>query len=151
MKWVVLGLALLASPGWACDRPAGADAVKAGLVDWINATRRDAGLGALSPSGKLDKAAAAHACDMAERGFFGHEGPSGPSFQRRLKKTGYGFSAAVENIAKSQTTSADKAAGIWAKSPPHMANILNPSISEVGLAVVTDGSQTYYVFVGGSQ
>lgn len=155
---LIAGLALMvmtagvpATQALACSKPSQAAGVEAGLIDWINGQRSKQGLSALRASGKLYKAAEAHACDMAKRSFFGHKGPGGPNFLARLKKSGYRFSNAVENIAKSQTTSVDKAAGLWRKSSAHWANILNPGIREAGIAVATDGTNTYYVFVGGSQ
>lgn len=140
---------VLAGPALACSKPAKSAAIEAGLIDWINEQRAAKGLSRLGPSGALKKAAAAHACDMADRGFFGHEGPGGPGFTRRLKKVGYSFSAAVENIAKSQTASVGKAAQIWRDSSAHWSNILNPALRDIGVAVASDGTTTTYVFVGG--
>ena len=114
------------------------------LVDWINTQRAGKGLGRLRVSAVLGTAAAAHACDMAGRGFFAHNGPGGPSFQARLKRAGYRFSAAVENIAKSRSASAGTAEGIWRKSPAHWGNILNGSIHDIGVAVATDGAARPY-------
>lgn len=148
---VVLAAGLFPGAALACTVPAGAKAMESGLIDWINGARAQKGLARLKPSGKLDKAADAHACDMASRGFFSHKGPGGPTLQKRLKSAGYRFSAAVENIGKSRKASADTAAGIWRNSSAHWANILNPSIRDIGVAVATDGSNVYYVFVGGSQ
>lgn len=141
----------LAGPALACKQPAGAAKIEAGLVDWINTQRTGKGLGRLRVSAVLGTAAAAHACDMAGRGFFAHNGPGGPSFQARLKRAGYRFSAAVENIAKSRSASAGTAEGIWRKSSAHWGNILNGSIHDIGVAVATDGADVFYVFVGGSQ
>ena len=135
----------------ACDKPAKVAAIEAGIAKWVNAERGRKGLGRLGDSNALDRAAQAHACDMASRGYFGHKGPGGPSFQKRLRTVGYGFSAAVENIAQSGTPTADSAASIWRNSKAHWANVLNPSIREMGVGVATDGSAIYFVFVGGSQ
>lgn len=146
---LVLATTLSLAPALACQKPAGAEGIAGALADWINAERGKKGLSRLAASGQLDKAAGAHACDMVERDFFGHKGPGGPSFQKRLNKAGYDFSAAVENIARTSAASADAAAKVWRNSSEHWSNILNPSLREIGIAVATDGEQTYYVFVGG--
>ncbi|MFM7443506.1 MAG: CAP domain-containing protein [Tabrizicola sp.] len=145
--------ALLAFAGemaLACDKPPKARAIEVGIADWINSERAKKGLRQLSASSALGKAASAHACDMAKRGFFGHAGPGGPSFKGRLQKAGFRLSAAVENIARSTKPSAETAARLWRDSLGHWANVLNPAIDKIGVAVATDGSEVYYVFVGGA-
>ena len=123
-----------------CDKPAKVAAIEAGIAKWINAERGRKGLGRLGDSAALDRAAEAHACDMASRGYFGHKGPGGPSFQKRLRTVGYGFSAAVENIAQAGTPTADAAASIWRNSKPHWANALTPSLRYMRVGLATDGS-----------
>lgn len=140
---------LAAGTALACDRPAGAAGVESELAAWINAERGKKGLGKLDISAALQKAAQAHACDMAERGYFAHEGPGGPGFKARIGKTGY--RTAVENIAKTRKASADTTAGMWRKSSAHWANILNRGIDDMGLAVATDGKDVFYVFIGGGK
>lgn len=152
MKFLFAMAALTALTGGAalaCDRPAGAAALEAELAAWINAERAGKGLGKLGASGVLQNAAQAHACDMAERGYFAHEGPGGPGFKARIGKTGYG--TAVENLAKTPGASAGTAAAMWRKSPGHWANILNRGIGEMGVAVATDGRDVFYVFIGGGK
>jgi uncharacterized protein YkwD len=154
MKAVMLGIAvaaaLAAGPGLACSVPGGEGGIAAGIVDWVNAQRAAKGLSRLAPNGKLEAAARVHACDMADAGVMAHVVPGGPSFQSRIKGSGYRMRTAVENIAKSSRSGADVAAGIWAKSAGHMANVLNPALREIGVAVATDGSSLYYVMVGGA-
>lgn len=133
----------------ACDRPAGAAGVESELAAWINTERGKKGLGKLGISAALQRAAQAHACDMADRGYFAHQGPGGPGFKARIGKTGY--RAAVENIAKTRKASAGTAAGMWRKSSAHWANILSRRIDDMGLAVATDGRDVFYVFIGGGK
>lgn len=144
----VLGTILMAGgSAMACGRPADAAGVESRLAAWINAERGRKGLGKLGMSETLHNAALAHACDMAKRGYFSHEGPGGPGFKARIGKTGY--RTAVENIAKTRGASADTAAGMWRKSSAHWQNILNRKIGEMGVAVATDGTDVFYVFIGG--
>ena len=142
-----LTIGLAGGAAAACNRPDGAAGVEAELAAWINAQRAGKGLGKLGLSEALQKAAQAHACDMAERGYFAHEGPGGPGFKARIGKTGYG--TAVENIAKTPHASADTTAGLWRRSSAHWANILNRGIAEMGVAVATNGKDVFYVFIGG--
>ena len=141
-------LVMAAGAAPACDRPAGAAGIEAELAGWINAERAKKGLSKLGVSAGLERGALAHACDMASRGFFAHEGPGGPAFGARMKKTGYRFGAAVENIAKSGDAGADTAARIWRKSSAHWANILDRRLDDMGVAVATDGRNVFYVFIG---
>ncbi|NGM44188.1 CAP domain-containing protein [Rhodobacter sp. SGA-6-6] len=133
----------------ACSQPAGAAGIEADLAGWINAERTKKGLSKLGNSGSLKKAALAHACDMIKRGFFSHEGPGGPNLQKRLRTAGYSYKAAVENIAKSSAGGAEPAKRLWRKSSGHWNNVLNRKIDEMGVAVATDGTSVFYVFVGG--
>lgn len=139
----------MAGTAQACQKPANAAAMEAEVAQWINAERAKKGLPKLGNSGGLKKAAQAHACDMARRGFFSHEGPGGPSLQKRLRTAGYAYRAAVENIAKSSLGGTEPAKRLWKKSSGHWANILNRKIDEMGVAVATDGTSVFYVYVGG--
>lgn len=154
LKAGVLGLgvavALACGPALACSKPSGASGIESALFDWINKERGKKGLTRLKANGKLDGAAQGHACDMAAAGKMAHQVPGGPSFQNRIKGSGYRVRTAVENIAKSSRGTADAAAGIWRDSSAHWANILNPDLRDGGIGLATDGSSVYYVFVGGA-
>ncbi len=132
-----------------CQKPADAAVVESTLVKWINTVRAEKGLPALRPSAALKAAAQGHACDMAERGYFGHQRQGGPDLTARLRKAGYRYRIGVENIAKSRRGTAEAAAGIWRVSPQHWANLLNPKVKDIGLAVATDGTSVFYVFNAG--
>jgi uncharacterized protein YkwD len=147
---LVLGLAVAAGPGLACSKPGGASAMDKALIDWINAERGKKGLSRLSANAKLDAAAQGHACDMAAAGKMAHKLPGGPSFQSRVKSSGYKMRTAVENIAKSSRGTAEAAAQLWRESSGHWANILEPKLRDVGIGLATDGTSVYYVFVGGA-
>lgn len=147
---VVLAAAMAtAAAAEACQKPANAAAIEAEVGQWINAERAKKGLPKLGNSGSLKKAALAHACDMIKRGFFSHEGPGGPNLQKRLRSAGYSYSAAVENIAKSSAGGSEPPKRMWRKSSGHWNNVLNRKIDDMGVAVATDGTSVFYVFVGG--
>ncbi|VDC21264.1 CAP domain-containing protein [Pseudogemmobacter humi] len=143
-----LGLAL-AFPALACERPAQRQTIHAEFTSWVNDLRASRGLKPLRPSASLEKAATAHACDMAGRNFMGHRGSDGSTLKTRLRSVGYGLSTATENVARSsQPPSSATAARLWSNSPGHLVNLLNPQITEMGLAVIEGEGGSYYVFVG---
>lgn len=129
----------------ACDQPAGAGALRDGLASWINEVRRDKGLTALRDSGALEQAAAGHACDMAHRNYFAHEGPGGPGFATRIKRTGYRFRGANENIANTREASVSAVASVWRNSTMHWANIMDPAMRDMGLGIATAHGKVYWV------
>jgi len=99
----------------------------------INAARAAAGLAPLAADPRLRRAAAAHAADMAARGYFDHTSPSGTTPADRVAATGYDGCLIAENIARGQ---ADAAAVVqsWQNSPGHRANNLNPQLTQLGVA-----------------
>lgn len=129
----------------ACEVPGEAAGIRQEVIAWINSERKARGLSPLSPSTTLQKSATAHACDMGTRGFFSHEGPGGPDLAQRLRKVGYRFRAANENIAKTSSSSAARAIALWDGSPKHMDNVLSPKVREVGVGIVEVGGKFYWV------
>ena len=99
----------------------------------INANRTAAGLKPLAHSGQLAAAAAAHARDMATRGYFDHIAPDGSTPAQRVKAQGYRSCLTAENIARGQP---DAAAVVttWMNSPGHRANNLNRKVTQIGAA-----------------
>lgn len=144
---LVMGM-VAAGAASACQKPAGAKAIEAEVASWINAERAKKGLPKLGVSSQLTAAAEAHACDMAKRGFFDHQGPGGPSFQKRLNRSGYDYSAAVENLAYSTAGGSEPAMRIWKKSAAHWKNLMDRRLDDMGVAVAIAGDTVYYVYVG---
>ena len=148
MKFILAVVAALwVSPAMAagCEKPAGGAALEAGLLVWINQERAGLGLKPYVRSAKLDRAAAAHACDMAVRNYFAHTGPGEASLGPRIKATGYGLRAADENIAFTQQRQVTSVAPIWRNSPPHWAAIVNPSLHDIGISVTMGNGRVYWV------
>lgn len=139
---------LAAGAASACTVPQGAEAATKAIAGWINDQRAAHGLPRLAPSAALQGAAASHACDMAQRQYFSHKGPGGSTLRSRLRQAGYQMRAAVENLARGRSAAAATATEGWRSSAGHWANVLNPEIRELGLALATDGAQVYFVFVG---
>jgi uncharacterized protein YkwD len=101
----------------------------------INAARAKAGCRPLQVNPKLMAAAKSHARAMAEQNFFAHAGKDGSRFSSRIKRQGYSYSTAAENIAAGQT-SAGQVVKSWLGSSGHRRNILNCRMTETGIALV---------------
>lgn len=118
---------------------AGAPPVAAGpaesVLSSLNDARSKAGCGPLRVNPKLMAAAKSHARAMAEQNFFGHAGKDGSRFSSRIKRQGYSYRTAAENIAAGQA-SAGQVVNSWLRSAGHRRNILNCRMTETGIAVV---------------
>ncbi|MCH5185882.1 MAG: hypothetical protein J1F64_07135 [Oscillospiraceae bacterium] len=114
------------------------------VLDLVNAERAAYGLNALVWNESLADVARAHSYDMAVRGFFDHTNPDGLSPFDRIKQYGITYSVAAENIAEGQSTPED-VMNAWMNSPGHRANILNASLTELGVGLyISDYGYGYY-------
>ncbi|PVA09213.1 CAP domain-containing protein [Pelagivirga sediminicola] len=98
----------------------------------VNTLRADAGLGPLSTSAALSRAAAGHAQDMVQNGFFSHTGSDGSGIGDRARAAGYGFCFIAENIAQGQP-GIDAVMSGWMNSTGHRRNILSEGAREFAL------------------
>jgi len=106
------------------------------IVDYTNQLRAQNGLPALTVSGQLTAAAQIAANDEASTNTMSHllYGVAAPSVEARAEEVGYNYSALGENL----TTGAPNVSAVmqsWINSPAHMANILNPLYTQIGVAV----------------
>lgn len=90
----------------------------------------------------LEKASQNHADDMAKNQYFSHQGRDGSSPFQRLERLGYRFWTAAENISAGRAT-AEQAMSGWLKSAGHCANIMNPDVQEVGMAMAHNPSSRF--------
>ena len=100
----------------------------------------------------LDRAAQAHAHDMATRDFLGHEGTDGSAPADRATRAGYAWRLVAENVAAGQTTP-EEAVGTWLASPGHCANLMDAGYTDTGIgyAVNMAGDRgTYWVQMFGT-
>ena len=102
------------------------------VIKLTNAERRQARLQPLTNDPLLANTAQDHSDDMADNDFFSHTGVNGSKLGDRVKKSGYQYSTAGENIAAGQTT-AEQVVEAWMNSPGHRANILNSKFTEIGV------------------
>ncbi|MEH1870573.1 CAP domain-containing protein [Nostoc sp.] len=115
------------------------------MLELVNQQRSEAGLAALRLNSQLTNAAQGHSQDMADHNFMAHNGSDGSSPFDRIKRAGYGYSFAGENVAAGQSTPED-AMSIWMNETPpndgHRQNILSPNYHEIGIGYAfSDGTQ----------
>jgi len=127
--------------------PAGRDPGVKGVEAAIARIRSQHGLPSLRRDAELDAVAELHSREMARTGTFAHVLASDGSVGDRLDRAGYARKAAGENIGLSETPLAAHE-GIES-SPAHLANLLDPRFSRLGLGIARgpspDGSEGIYL------
>jgi uncharacterized protein YkwD len=134
------------SPTAAASPPApdaGDSALAAQIVQLTNAERAQVGCAPLVVDPRLTAAARGHSADMAERNYFNHDGPDGRTPFQRINDAGYSFSVAAENIAAGQRTPQEVLTG-WMNSPSHRANIVDCTLTNIGVGYASGGSYGTY-------
>jgi uncharacterized protein YkwD len=121
------------------------DANEKRMLDLHNQTRASAGLRKLCVHPALQKVAEAHSQDMIDKDYFSHTSQDGTTFVQRIKRQGYSYRSAGENIAwgSGSLGAPDNIFKNWINSSGHKANILNVSFREVGIGAVTGTYKSY--------
>lgn len=141
------GITQVTQPGEAeCRRTSRTEAATA--LALTNAIRTRSGLQLLVTNKRLQKAAEAHACEMARRGTMTHTGANGSGPSDRVKRYGYKPRITAENIAAGHFDLA-RVHHEWARSPGHLANIMINELREygIGYAVAPDGKAIFWTAV----
>lgn len=99
----------------------------------VSAFRAQNGLGPVQVESRLMQAAQTQARAMGERDRMGHR-VAGP-LPRRVMAAGYDWGTATENLGAGYR-SLDAAMQGWKDSPDHRHNLLNPEVTEIGVAAV---------------
>lgn len=113
------------------------------LFRLANHERIARGLPALKWSAPLAEAARQHALLLAHQDTLSHQLAGEPPIQDRAAQTGAHFSSIAENVAEGPN-----AEGIhrqWMNSPPHRANLLDPQLDSVGIAVTENNGTLFAV------
>ena len=113
------------------------------LFQQANQDRAANHLPALQEDPALTQAAWKHALRMVRAGTLLHDFPGEPDLTARLQNAGVRCSTVDENIAEAPT--ANTINNEWMHSPPHRANLLDPRVNAVGIAVVRDHGELYVV------
>ncbi|MFI8206138.1 sigma-70 family RNA polymerase sigma factor [Streptomyces sp. NPDC085937] len=117
------------------DPPAPPAGPAAQVLALTNAQRAQAGCAPVTLDDRLARAAQAHSEDMSANGYFSHTGRDGSTFVDRARAQGHP-SPGAENIARGQGSAASVMEA-WMNSPGHRANILNCSLTSLGVGVVS--------------
>ncbi len=88
-------------------------------------------------SDALQRAALAHARDMADRSILNHTGRDGSTPAERATRAGYRWRVVGENIAAGQSTP-ELVVAEWLRSPRHCANLMDADYSEMGVAYAVE-------------
>jgi uncharacterized protein YkwD len=114
------------------------------IFTWTNAVRAQHGLPPLRDNALLDRVALAKCQDMVQNNYFGDNSPTyGTPYQMQQA---FGVHAPImggQNIAGAATVAL--AFFLLETSPPHLANMLWPGITDVGDAVVPVAPAGVYV------
>lgn len=114
----------------------------------VSAYRSRNGLGSVGVDSRLMQAAAEQARAMGERDRIGHSVAG--SLGGRVSGTGYDWGATAENLGAGYPT-LDSAMAAWRDSAGHRQNLLNPLVTEIGVAAVATpaGSRhrTYWALI----
>lgn len=108
------------------------------IISLTNNERALQGEADLIANTKLTSAAQAKADDMAKQHFFAHVAPDGTMAWDYIKKVGYAYDVAGENLAITNE-SADVVMKSWMNSPSHRENILNKDYKDVGIGIAQYG------------
>ena len=115
----------------------------AAAASMISGYRGNNGLGPVTLDPELMRLAAEQARVMAGKGKLDHSVAA--PFAERIRKSGFDAGVAVENIGAGYHTLAEAFSG-WRDSPPHRANMLNASVTRMGIAAVYTPKSKYKVF-----
>lgn len=121
--------------------------VEAQVLALINQARTSQGLNALQSQDQLTAAALAHSMDMACNNFVDHIGSDGSLWYDRVKAQGYAnYNSSRENIYVGHPEFGGNAQGAftwWWNSKIHHDNMLNPDVTQIGIAYVFDPNSQY--------
>ena len=110
-----------------------AEAEEQVLFASANRERAAQGLPPLRWSDVLAAAARRHALRMAQQNTLSHQLSGEPALKERISQHGGRFASMAENIAEGPNAVTIHQG--WMKSPPHRANLLDPQLDSVGIAV----------------
>ncbi len=113
------------------------------LAVLVNQDRSERGIPPLEWDPALAEAARRHCLRMVEEGTIAHRYDDEPSLSERAAEAGARFSLIEENVAVGPDPAAIET--VWTRSPGHRANMLNPNVNRVGVAVVASRGVLYAV------
>jgi uncharacterized protein YkwD len=125
------------------SRSGGSDSEEQSMLTLINNYRQQNGVGPLTPSPTLDRAALWKSSDMAQNDYFSHDDP-GRGWLQRLLDCGYPSTNDGEDLAAGNSD-AQHTFEQWRTSPPHNANLLSSTFHAIGVGrAEISGSMWYW-------
>ena len=113
------------------------------LLTQANQDRSQHNLSQLKRDPMLAQAALYHAYQMAQHADISHGFPGEPDLSSRGASAGVRFSLITENVAEAGEPTIIH--DMWMHSEGHRANLLDPEVNVVGIAVVTREHEVYAV------
>jgi uncharacterized protein YkwD len=113
------------------------------LLAAANQDRVNRGLPALRLDPVLTQASALHAREMAEHAAISHQFANEPELAQRGSNAGVHFSLIAENVGEAPTSVIIH--DLWMHSPGHRANLLDPNVNTIGIAIVVRDHELYAV------
>jgi len=111
------------------------------LYDAVNNERFRLGLRQLQWDTALANAARLHTTLLADHDALSHRFDGEADLQTRLRMAGASFRLVAENVAEAPDVSTLHIA--WMNSAPHRANILDPQVDSIGIAIEQRGNEYY--------
>ncbi len=109
------------------------------IIKLTNEYRASLGLIPLRENFQLTHAAEYRANDMINNRYYAHVNPiTGEGPGEAIKDANYQYRTYAENIAMGNWQSNRHIVDGWINSPGHRANIVNPNIKEIGVAIIKD-------------
>jgi uncharacterized protein YkwD len=137
------GLVRGCKPAAPAPPPAAPVVVMDECVGMTNGIRSNAGLAPLTIDARVQTAAQAHANYQANAGVMTHVSANGARGGTRLTASGFPWRAWGENVAAGQPGCAS-VMDAWMNSPGHMANIVNPGFTHIGVAAAVNSAGVVY-------
>lgn len=116
------------------------DVTPARIILATNETRQKNGLASLTTDPQLCRIAQIRADEIAATGLssFGHTRPNGKPWKSVYEEVGYQTELKCENLEWNEYSDrhgSSEVVTMWMNSPTHKQNLLDPSITKVGVAV----------------
>jgi uncharacterized protein YkwD len=108
-----------------------------------NEARANQGLAPVHLDPVLIEASASHARQMANHAAISHQFNDEADLADRGAQAGAHFSLISENVGEAPTSVIIH--DLWMHSPGHRANLLDPNVDAIGIAIVNRGGQLYAV------
>jgi hypothetical protein len=138
-----MGIVFMALFPCYCFSQSSPDSSEQILFQSANRERGARGLSPLKWNAALAEAARRHALPLAQQNALSHQFPGEPDLASRAASEGARFSTIAENVALGP--GAKIVHEQWMKSPPHRANLLDPQMNSVGIAIARRGQTLFAV------